>query len=255
MGIHAKLLEAQRSITAIAKTGHNDHFKYDFFEEREVLKVAREALNDAGVAFFYSVDSVSDREVTTSRGREELLTDVTMTCTLYDGESGESVSGGAIGRGQDGQDKGINKAIVAGLKYWLLKTLMIPTDDDTERTENTRPEGNASRGKRQASKPAQSSEGCPQCSGAIYDNRAKKASGEFSPKSPDYACKDKDGCGWALWLDGAREKLQDAVEQLEVRGTVPVGSTKRIMDGVEDGDLASLRIAQDWVNAKLSGES
>ena len=252
MSIYAKLLEAQKSITAIAKTGHNDHFNYHFFEEREVLRVAREALNDAGLAFFYSVESVSDREVTTSRGREELLTDVFMSCTLYDAESGESVSGNAIGRGQDGQDKGINKAIVAGLKYWLLKTMMIPTDDDTERDENTRPEGNAPRNKARA-KPTD--ETCPSCAGAIYDNRAKKASGDFSPKSPDYACKDKDGCGWVVWLDSAREKLKAAVEQLEVQGTVPVGSTKRIMEGVEDGELASFRIAQDWVNSKAVPES
>ena len=144
MSVHKKLLEAQKAITAIGKTGHNDHFDYDFFEEREVLRVARGALNDAGLVFFYSVDDVSDREVTTSRGRAELLTDVRMTCTIYDSESGESVQGGAIGRGQDGQDKGVNKAIVAGLKYWLLKVLMIPTDDDTERNENTNAGGNVS---------------------------------------------------------------------------------------------------------------
>ena len=208
MSIYAKLLAAQKSITAIAKTGHNTHFKYDFFEEREVLKVAREALNDAGLVFFYSVDGVVDREVVTSKGREELLTDVTMSCTIYDAETGESVTGGAIGRGQDGQDKGINKAIVAGLKYWLLKVLMIPTDDDTERTENTNAGGNAPRPKgRSAPAPATDDMiDCPECGGPMWDNRE----GKKSPKSPDLKCKDKT-CDHAVWLKSWRDDLKREV--------------------------------------------
>ena len=149
MSIHAKLLAAQKAVHGIAKTGHNQHFNYKFFEEREVLAVTREALSGAGLAFIYSVEDATDREVETKNGRVEYLTDVRMVCTIYDAESGESLSGKAIGRGQDGQDKGINKAIVAGLKYWLLKTLMIPTEDDTERDENTNTEGNQRRAPRE----------------------------------------------------------------------------------------------------------
>ena len=40
---------------------------------------------------------------------------------------------------------------------------------------------------------------CPKCNGAVWDNREKKASGEFSAKGPDFACKDKDDCGWVKW--------------------------------------------------------
>ena len=40
---------------------------------------------------------------------------------------------------------------------------------------------------------------CLKCGGPVWDNRAKKASGEFSAKGPDFACKDKDGCGWVQW--------------------------------------------------------
>ena len=39
---------------------------------------------------------------------------------------------------------------------------------------------------------------CPKCGKSMWDNRSKKASGEFNPKSPDYACKDK-ACGGAIW--------------------------------------------------------
>ena len=39
---------------------------------------------------------------------------------------------------------------------------------------------------------------CPNCGGPVWDNRAKKASGQFTPKSPDFTCRDKE-CAWAMW--------------------------------------------------------
>lgn len=39
---------------------------------------------------------------------------------------------------------------------------------------------------------------CPQCSGtAFYDNRPKKASGEYKAKAPDFKCR---GCQKGIWL-------------------------------------------------------
>lgn len=238
MGIHAKLLAAQKAITAIGKTGHNDHFHYDFFEEREVLRVAREALNDAGLAFFYSVNEVSDREVTTAKGRAELLTDVKMACTIFDAESGESVSGGAIGRGQDGQDKGVNKAIVAGLKYWLLKVLMIPTDDDTEKSVNTNEGGNVPR-QRSAPRASTPEVGdmidCPVCDGPMWDNRVDKK----NPKGPDLKCKDKT-CDHAIWLDSMRDDLKRDIAGAHAAGVLDT-----------DQRIAGEKIADEMSPAKM----
>ena len=39
---------------------------------------------------------------------------------------------------------------------------------------------------------------CPKCNGGVWDNRERITKGEFSPKSPAFACRDK-GCGWATW--------------------------------------------------------
>lgn len=41
---------------------------------------------------------------------------------------------------------------------------------------------------------------CEYCGGEVWDNRQKKASGQFSERSPDYTCKDRDGCGGAAWI-------------------------------------------------------
>jgi hypothetical protein len=37
---------------------------------------------------------------------------------------------------------------------------------------------------------------CPKCNGEVWDNRQKKVSGEFKANAPDFACKNKAGCGW-----------------------------------------------------------
>lgn len=39
---------------------------------------------------------------------------------------------------------------------------------------------------------------CPNCGGDMWDNRAKKASGEFNPAAPDFSCRDK-SCGGKIW--------------------------------------------------------
>lgn len=40
---------------------------------------------------------------------------------------------------------------------------------------------------------------CPKCQGEVFDNRSKKAAGVYKPNAPDFACANKDGCGWKSW--------------------------------------------------------
>lgn len=40
---------------------------------------------------------------------------------------------------------------------------------------------------------------CKKCGGDMWDNRAKKASGQISEKSPDFKCKDRENCDGAIW--------------------------------------------------------
>lgn len=39
---------------------------------------------------------------------------------------------------------------------------------------------------------------CPNCGGQMWDNRPKKATGEFNPAAPDFKCRDK-SCGGVIW--------------------------------------------------------
>jgi hypothetical protein len=40
---------------------------------------------------------------------------------------------------------------------------------------------------------------CPRCHGAVWDNRAQKQNDPARSKTPDFACKDKANCKWAVW--------------------------------------------------------
>ena len=40
---------------------------------------------------------------------------------------------------------------------------------------------------------------CPKCGGDAWDNGPSKAQGKVKPNAPDYACKNKEGCGWKQW--------------------------------------------------------
>jgi hypothetical protein len=57
-----------------------------------------------------------------------------------------------------------------------------------------------SAGRAAAAKPAAAGPvpNCPTCAGLMWDNRAKKASGEFAPNRPDFSCRDK-ACKGAVW--------------------------------------------------------
>ena len=46
---------------------------------------------------------------------------------------------------------------------------------------------------------------CPTCSGTMWDNRPKKASGDANPKSPDFKCRDK-ACGGVIWKFGEKPR-------------------------------------------------
>lgn len=40
---------------------------------------------------------------------------------------------------------------------------------------------------------------CPKCGGDTWDNGPSKAQGKVKPNAPDFACKNKEGCGWKQW--------------------------------------------------------
>lgn len=142
MTIHTKLLEAQKKLKTVEKTGRNSQQNYDFAKEEQVLLVVKGTLNDVGLV--YTADQVDadhgtfdvvDRYGTTKTVR---WAKVKTLYTVFDTETGDSVSGHSFGYGEDYGDKAMNKAISAANKYFLLKFFGLSTGkDDSESDPST----------------------------------------------------------------------------------------------------------------------
>jgi len=122
-----KLVAAGKNIGHIAKAGTNDFHHYSYVTDADVLDKVRDALYEQGVASVVNVARVEH-----NFDVSPFFTTVQGEVTFIDSESGEELVTGFAGTGTDKGDKGYYKAVTGGVKYALLKTLLIPTGDDPE---------------------------------------------------------------------------------------------------------------------------
>ena len=119
--LYKKLAAVMGGISRVPKNGINQHFRYKFAQDSDVLDVVRSLLAEQSVAVFVSMtDLVQDGKITRA----------TFEYTLACGDTGATITTRWTGEAADSQDKGINKAATAALKYWLLKTFLISTGDE-----------------------------------------------------------------------------------------------------------------------------
>jgi hypothetical protein len=82
---------------------------------------------------------------------------------------------------------------------------------------------------------------CPTCGGLMWDNREKKASGEYKPKSPDFTCRNKecknaDGFRSGSWVKNT-DKVTAAAEPYNQPNNDNPESFAHAPEGMEnDGD-------------------
>ena len=125
----AKLSRIMSEVGYIEKRGRNEFHKYDYATEADVTAGVRDSFIKHGVMLIPEI-------LTTKREPLEgknALTQVVMLIHLYDTETGQSLNVAWSGDGMDSGDKGIYKALTGGIKYFLMKTLLIPTGDDPEK--------------------------------------------------------------------------------------------------------------------------
>jgi hypothetical protein len=116
-------------VQGIQKTGYNDYDEYAFVEEAEVVRTLRSALTQAGLSLSIGASEIL-RSDAVATGTNYTLK---MTFTLTDTETGYGEKIPWLAMGADAGDKAVYKAYTSGVKYFLLKTFLLPTDDDVER--------------------------------------------------------------------------------------------------------------------------
>ena len=128
----SKFIEVMRDCSHISKNGKNDFHGYKYATSADVLERVNASLVAHGIASIATPELLNVVDVTTAKGNVEHLATIRMDITLIDKESGEVLSIGGIGSGQDGGDKAVMKAQTAAIKYAYMLSLSISTGDDPE---------------------------------------------------------------------------------------------------------------------------
>lgn len=128
--LFAKMAKVLAAVRNVQKRGRNEHFRYDYVQEADLMEAIREHLAANNVAFFASTRSIE---------RQGDITTLHMEGTFACGDSGATFTVQGIGCGQDKADKGVYKAYTGAMKYVLWKTFLVSTNDDPERDDAPRP--------------------------------------------------------------------------------------------------------------------
>lgn len=122
-GLFAKLTDVMAEVGYVQKKGYNDFQKYKYVTEADLIDAVRDKLTERRVMLIPSAQEVT---------QNDSLVHVKMRFTFVDAESGETVQSDWYGSGADKGDKALYKAYTGALKYFLMKTFLIPTGDDPE---------------------------------------------------------------------------------------------------------------------------
>lgn len=133
--IYSAILLAMETIGAIGKTRKNPQQGYQFRGIDDVLNSLQPALIKAKVFVVPRIVSITREEKATKSGGVITYTTVAGEYDFCSAEDGSKITARTYGEGMDTSDKSTNKAMSAALKYAIIQTLAIPTEElvDSER--------------------------------------------------------------------------------------------------------------------------
>lgn len=133
--IYQAMLAAMTEIGAIGKNRKNPQQGYQFRGIDDVLNNLQPALIKAKVFVVPRIVEIVREEKATKSGGVITYTTVTGEYDFCSAEDGSKITARTYGEGMDTSDKSTNKAMSAALKYAIIQTLAIPTEEllDSER--------------------------------------------------------------------------------------------------------------------------
>lgn len=142
-----KLAEVMLAVKGIKKSGWNDHQKYHYPTETDVVEKVREELAKRSVIAVPNLEESEEMRELQTRNGKQFVTRVLMSYTFMCADSGEMLKFHFEGRGADSAEKGIYKAYTGAQKYALMKFFLIPTDNDPEKDESFEVTGSKTTGR------------------------------------------------------------------------------------------------------------
>lgn len=189
MSIYKKIANIQDQTLNIPKDGRNPHFSNTYATYEQVMEVLHPLLRKEGLMICHSFESMSkDMSVPVTTHLVDLEDDKKLSSTLEIPMTKN-----------DPQMAG--SAITYAKRYSVLAMLGLGTEDDDGNSATTTPNSTTATNTIKQARPAKNKNLdnlCPKCGGEMWDNRPKKASGDFNPAAPDFKCKDAK-CGGVIW--------------------------------------------------------
>lgn len=126
-----KLLAVMQSVGVIEKLQTNQHQRYKFRGIDDLMAALQPALIEHGVVI---VQRTVDMQFENYTQKDKLQTRVYVTVEfdIIDAETGAQITGRSTGEAGDTSDKALNKAETAAFKYFLFRTLCIPTEEQKD---------------------------------------------------------------------------------------------------------------------------
>jgi hypothetical protein len=136
-----KLLEIQRQVKSVKKSGYNSFQKYNYVQLEDILNVLRPHLE--GCVLTQSIKTGESKIVERQDAYYSECTCVVVT-TLTDAETKESVSVESLGYALDkNSDKATYKAQTGGRKYGLLMMFSLDTGESEPEDDGVSPKSTA----------------------------------------------------------------------------------------------------------------
>lgn len=123
--IAQKRMKVAKEVKRIKKNGYNSHNNYHYVQESDLVDEMREILFDNNLSVTIDVFDQHYRE-------DRQLTRIGCLVTLTDAETGFYEKSRWWGDGKDNLDKAYYKAYTGILKFYLMKTFLVPSGDDPE---------------------------------------------------------------------------------------------------------------------------
>jgi len=132
--LYCKMARVMGELTRLEKTGWNKFHQYKYASESDVADAVRHAMAIHNLALFVQIVRIEriDTGRKTSGGSPTILTRVQVEFTFADGDTGATEHRIWEGEALDSDDKGINKAVTAAEKYFLLKTFIMSSGDKVD---------------------------------------------------------------------------------------------------------------------------
>ena len=130
--IYGKMLAVKKDIGSVGKDQKNMGQGWAFRGIDQFINALHPILNKHGVGILPSViQHAEPKFITNDKNKTSKNTHVTMKYTFF-AEDGSTVDVVVPAEGVDPGDKGTNKALSAALKYALIQTFCVPTQDMAE---------------------------------------------------------------------------------------------------------------------------